>query len=92
MRMSNDEYQEIPVHELHTAMEVLNGSYEAAYGKTANSYNYHLVASHLLEIREQMNGPLTKYSAYPFEGSYAELRRAFVAGTRKLNFKIGFIK
>ena len=83
MRMPEEEYRGIPEAFLLEAMEILNGAYEAAYGRTANSYNYHIVASHLMDIRDKMNGPLTKYTAYPFEGSYGELRRAFMAGTRK---------
>ena len=75
------EYQRLGKPMIDEAMNILSDHYEKAYGRTAGSYNYHVVSAHLREIRA--HGPLTQYSAYPFEGSYSELRRSFAAGTRK---------
>ena len=82
VRMPDEEYEQIPESMFDDAVNILNANYEEAYGPTSGTYNYHIVASHLKELREF--GPLTKYSAYPFEGMYAELRRSFVEGTRTL--------
>ena len=81
MRLPDQEYHCVPVGQIDDAIGILNESYEKAFGVTAQTYNFHIVASHLKELREQ--GPLTRYTAYPFEGSYAELRRSFQVGTRK---------
>ena len=82
MRMPDEEYNEIPEDCIDDALNILNEKYDQAYGETANSYNYHIVCSHLKEIRE-VQGPLTNFTAYPFESSYSELRRSFQVGTRK---------
>ena len=79
MRMPDEEYGGIPEGMVEEAESILNYHYPKAYGETAGSYNFHIVGSHLQEIRKQ--GPLTDYNAYPFEGLYAELRRSFVPGT-----------
>ena len=81
MRLPDKEYTRIPLEMLEEAESILNNHYPKAYGDTAGSYNFHIVGSHLREIRKQ--GPLTEYNAYPFEGVYSELRRSFVPGTRK---------
>ena len=82
MRLPEEEYEFVEESVIDDVTNILNDNYEKAYGQTAGSYNYHMVSAHLKEIRAQ--GPLTQYSAYPFEGSYSELRRSFSAGTRKL--------
>ena len=79
MRLPDEEYGAIPEEMIVEAESILNEHYTAAYGETAGSYNFHIVGSHLREIRRQ--GPMTQYTAYPFEGLYAELRRSFVPGT-----------
>ena len=68
------------------AEQILSSHYELAFGPTANSYNYHIVSSHLREIRQE--GLFTDYSAYAFEGSYGDLRRSYIPGTRKSNIDI----
>ena len=80
MRLPEAEYQAIPTEMIEEAESILNDHYPKAYGDTAGSYNFHIVGSHLREIRQQ--GPMTEYTAYPFEGLYSELRRSFVPGTR----------
>lgn len=82
VRMPDEEYENIPLDMFNDAVNILNDNYENAYGATAGSYNYHIVASHLRELRE--HGPLTRYSAYPFEGMYAQMRKCYVEGTRKI--------
>ena len=82
VRMPQEEYSEIPEDSFNDALNILNENYDQAYGETANSYNFHIVSAHLKEIREQQ-GPLTNFTAYPFESSYAELRRSFQVATRK---------
>ena len=82
MRMPDDEFEVIPDAMITKATDILNHHYIAAYGETAATYNFHIVGSHLQEIRQ--HGPFTRYNAYPFEGLYAELRRSFVPGTSKL--------
>ena len=79
MRLPDAEYAAIPQEMIVEAESILNHHYPRAYGDTAGTYNFHIVASHLQEIRKQ--GPLTEFNAYPFEGLYAELRRSFVPGT-----------
>ena len=81
MRLPDEEYVNIPEVMVEEAESILNAHYPRAYGDTAGSYNFHIVGSHLREIRA--HGPLTEYNAYPFEGLYAELRRSFVPGTSK---------
>ena len=81
MRLPDEEFLMVDEAEIDDAFNILNESYIEAYGETANTYNAHIVMSHLRHIRRQ--GPLTEYNAYPFEGSYAELRRSFQVGTRK---------
>ena len=78
--MPEDEYECVPEAMVDDAVDLLNEHYEEAYGQTAGTYNCHIVCSHLKELREA--GPLTSYNAYPFEGMYAEMRRAFRPGTR----------
>ena len=82
MRMPDSEYDLIPDDMITKATDMLNHHYPLAFGATAGSYNYHIVGSHLQEIRQ--HGPLTEFNAYPFEGTYAELRRSFMSGTSKL--------
>ena len=81
MRLPEDEYQGIDQEMIDTAFNILEEHHEKAFGQTANTYNFHIISAHLKEIRA--HGPLTTYTAYPFEGSYAELRRSFIPGTRK---------
>lgn len=81
MRLPEEEYECVPEAMVDRAVLILNNHYEAAYGITAGTYNYHIVASHLKEIREA--GPLTCNNAYPFESTYSEVRRCFQPGTRK---------
>lgn len=85
MRNPNEEHAIIPPEMITDATNILNEEYERAYGKTAFSYNIHIVGSHLPEIREAIGGPLTEYSAYPFEGLYAEVRSCFSPGTRRFH-------
>ena len=54
--------------------------YESFFGELNCSYNFHVVASHLMKMR--VHGPLTFTSAFPFENFYGELRRSFVPGTQ----------
>lgn len=84
VRMPDEEYNNIPEDMFLDAVNILNEHYEEAYGPTAGSYTFHIVGSHLREIRE--HGPMTKYSAYPFESMYGDMRRCFVEGTRKIKF------
>lgn len=84
VRLPDDEYALIPAEMFDEAVNILNEHYEEAFGSTAGSYNYHIVTSHLRELREFAEGPLTNYSAYPFEGMYADMRNTFIEGTRKL--------
>ena len=81
MRMPDEEYDLIPIAMIEKASDILNYHYIQAFGDTAASYNFHIVGSHLREIRRY--GPLTSLNAYPFEGTYSELRRSFMSGTRK---------
>ena len=67
MRLPEDEFLNIPEDHIDDALNILNEHYEQAYGRTANTYNYHIISAHLKEIRGQ--GPLTKFTAYPFESS-----------------------
>ena len=84
VRLPDDEYAKVEEEMITDAVNILNTHYEKAYGATACSYNFHIVGSHLPEIREQ-GGPMTEYSAYPFEGLYAEMRACFSPGTRKFD-------
>lgn len=81
VRMPDNEYENLDPEMFDDAENILNEHYEKAYGTTAGSYNYHIVGSHLKELR--FHGPLTNYTAYPFEGMYAELRKCYIPGTRK---------
>ena len=81
VRLPDVKYRRIPEAMLEKAESILNNHYPKAYGDTAGSYNFHIVASHLREIRKQ--GPMTEFNAYPVEGLYSELRRSFVPGTSK---------
>ena len=85
MRLPDEEYAEIPVSMIEKAEQLLSSQYELAFGPTANSYNYHIVSSHLREIRRE--GLFTDYSAYAFEGCYGDLRRSYIAGTRTFDIK-----
>lgn len=85
-RLPEEEYEYVPVETLQTATKFINDNYTQAYGETAGSYNFHFVSAHLDEIRERQ-GPFTMHNAYPFEGSYAEMRRSFIPGTRKSSRK-----
>ena len=84
--MPDEEYHSIDPQMFEDAVNILNEHYEKAYGMTAGSYNYHIVGSHLKELRE--HGPLTEYTAYPFEGMYSELRHCYTPGSRKTFFCI----
>lgn len=84
-RLPEDEYEFVPHEMLQTATEFINDNYAEAYGETAGSYNFHFVSAHLPEIREKQ-GPFTEHNAYPFEGSYAEMRKSFIPGTRKSTY------
>ena len=53
--------------------------YESLFSVNNCSYNTHVVASHLLQMRE--NGPLTMTSAFGFESFYGEMRHSFVPRT-----------
>ena len=81
VRLPDDEYQNINEDLIDCALNILEEHYEKAYGVTANTYNFHVISAHLKELRAPY--PLTQHTAYVFEGSYAELRRSFVPGTRK---------
>ena len=81
MRLPEEEYAFVREDMIDEALNILNEHYEKAYGVTANTYNFHIISAHMKHLRE--NGPLTTYTAYPFESSYSELRRSFVPGTRK---------
>ena len=81
-RLPEDEYEFVPRRILDTATDYINDNYTHAFGETAGSYNYHIVSAHLPEIRD-LQGPFTCHNAYPFEGSYAEMRKSFIPGTRK---------
>jgi len=81
MRLPEEEYQHVAEDMIDEALNILSDSYEKAYGLTACTYNYHLVTAHFKHLRA--HGPLTTHTAYPYESSYAEVRRSFVAGTRK---------
>ena len=83
MRLPDLEHQTVPDEMIERAITLLNEHHEAAFGVTAGTYNFHIVASHIREIRA--HGPLTDNTAYPFEGLYADLRRSFVPGTRSIN-------
>ena len=82
MRLPEEEYELVKDDMIDEALNILNDHYDKAYGLTANTYNFHIISAHMKQLRE--HGPLTKYTAYPFESSYSELRRSFVPGTRKL--------
>ena len=86
VRLPENEYQHIGRELFKDAENILNHNYEKVYGPTAGTYNFHIVGSHLDEIRE--HGTLTTYSAYPFEGMYAEMRQCFTPGTRKLTILV----
>ena len=90
-RLPEDEYEYVPREMLNIATNYINDNYTQAFGETAGSYNYHMVSAHLPEIRERQ-GPFTMHNAYPFEGSYAEMRKSFIPGTRKFFYCISFIK
>lgn len=81
VRMPDEEYKNIEEDMFVDAENILNEHYEKAFGQTAGSYNYHISSSHLRELRR--HGPLTEYTAYPFEGMYAEMRKCYAPGTRK---------
>ena len=61
MRLPDVEYQAIPEEMIQEGESILNEHYPRAYGDTAGSYNFHIVSSHLQEIRRQ--GPMTDYNA-----------------------------
>lgn len=79
--LPDNEYRNINVDDIDSALNILEEHYEKAFGQTANMYNFHIISAHLKELRAHY--PLTQHSAYVFEGSYADLRRSFVPGTRK---------
>ena len=87
VRLPEEEYQMVPPDMLQLAIDILVPNYTEAYGVTAGTYNSHHVFAHLLEIREEL-GPLTQHTSYPFEGTYAELRRSFQAGTPNVSKQI----
>ena len=72
VRQPENEYQLVQEEMFTDATNILNENYEKAFGATACSQNFHLVGSHLREIWEEC-GPMMNYSAYPFEGLYAEI-------------------
>ena len=84
MRLPDEEYNAIDRDIIADASNIFNEHYAAAFGPTAGSYNFHLFGSHLEEIREFLGGPFTASNAYPFEAQYAEMRRSYTSGTRKV--------
>jgi len=53
--------------------------HEIVFGDIKSTYNYHQWY-HMPDYRS-LHGPLTEFSAFPFESSYAQLVNAFCAGT-----------
>ena len=60
--------------------------YEQLFGPWNCSYSVHVIAAHLLKIRD--SGPLTSTSAFPFEHFYGEMRKTYVLGTQSITKQI----
>ena len=82
VRLPDQEYVMIDQDMLTMAEEIIDDLYKICFGDTACTYNFHHTVTHLRHIRDKLGGPLTKLSAYPFEGSYSDMRRSFIPGTR----------
>ena len=73
------EFQKIPLNVIEDCGVQFYKLYEKVFGVQNCTYNTHVVASHILQIRA--HGPLTLTSAFGFENFYGELKNSFVAGT-----------
>lgn len=82
-RLPDGEYQCIPKNMLDNAMNIMSESFDLAFGRESGTYNTHITFAHLRHIREFQGEPFTEFSAYEFEGSYAEMKRCYASGTRK---------
>ena len=73
------EYAHINQNEIKNAAKQFYVLYQQLFTTKNCTYSIHVFISHLLKIRSL--GPLTEFSAFPFENFYGELRKAFVPGT-----------
>ena len=78
--ITNEEYEKIDKNLLRNCCQMFYILYESLFSVRNCTYNTHVLASHLPEIRA--HGPLTLTSAFGFENFYGELRNSFCPGTR----------
>ena len=77
--LPNDEFQFVRKSLISQLSQQFYVLYEQLFSSKNCTYNTHVVASHLLQIRG--DNPLTESSAFKFESFYAELRNSFTPGT-----------
>ena len=77
--LPNNEYEQVDPEVLKTCGQEFYVLYEQLFHARNCTYNTHMVAVHLPQIR--IHGPLTVTSAFGFESFYGELRHSFVPGT-----------
>jgi len=82
-RLPEEEYKCIPKKMLDDSMNIMAEAFDLAFGPASGTYNSHIVFAHMRHIREMQDEPFTEFCAYEFEGSYAEMKRCYSAGTRK---------
>lgn len=75
-------FEEIDHEALDGVVHSFVRGWEALFGQNNCFYNLHIML-HLRATRE-VKGPLTRYSAYPYESSYGTHKANFRAGTRSL--------
>lgn len=80
------EFECVSVAEFQTLSQKFYVLYEQLFGPRNCSYSVHIIASHLLQIRNMQ--PLTQSSAFPFEHFYGEMRRTYVSGTQSTTKQI----
>ena len=73
------EFGNVNIAEIKNSCKQFYSLFEKLFSSKNCTYNVHIIAAHLLDIRSQ--GPLTETSAFIFENFYGEMRKSFVPGT-----------
>ena len=77
--LPNNEFENVLIDAISNCARQFYTLYEQLFSTKNCTYNTHVFASHILDIRTR--GPLTLTSAFSFEAFYAELRHSFTPGT-----------